>query len=180
MPMETLAAVLPGHRRGRRRRLGVPLSAAVGRAAGGEAQGERREARSARCARRRRRTRQDRPEGAPRAGRRHAQGARAAAEEGQEPADLGAHLAGRALLVEAPVHHHQRGLRRRRGGCRLCDWGSACWSRSAWVRGRLRPAALAAGVPQEAARERASSTSFRTRSTSSCAASRPACRCSTA
>ncbi len=45
---------------------------------------------------------------------------------------------------------------------------------------RLRSAVLAAVVPEEAPRRRNSSTRFRTRSTSSCAASRPACRCSTA
>ena len=44
MTMQTLAHVLPGGGRGRRRRLGVRLSAPVGRAQGREAPGERRRA----------------------------------------------------------------------------------------------------------------------------------------
>ena len=48
------------------------------------------------------------------------------------------------------------------------------------LRGRLRLAVLAVVVPQEAARSEIPRRCFRTPSTSSCAASRPACRCSTA
>ena len=102
-------------------------------------------------------------------------------KKSKQRAALGAHRAGRphagrsgnSMLISAGIGvgdvsarpvHRRRPHRRRRA--RLCR--------------RLRLAALAAVLFEEAARERNSSTRFPTRSTSSCAASRPACRCSTA
>ena len=132
-------AVLPGGGRDRRRRLGLPLSAPLGRAA------RRRSARTpwrapdpVRAARRR----AQRAEVAPRAGRRIAQGAREQRQR-QVGAALGQDHAGRAHLVEAPVHPHQRrrsvvaafaGLLVRRLGL-LAALGVR-------LRGGLRPAAL--------------------------------------
>ena len=52
------------------------------------------------------------------------------------------------------------------------------WRRRPWLCRRLRPAALGPGLSQEAPREERSSRRCPTPSTSSCAASRPACRCS--
>ena len=57
---------------------------------------------------------------------------------------------------------------------------AAFWSRPCWALRRLRHAALAAVVPEEAPRSEIPRQAFPTPSTSSCAASRPACRCSTA
>ena len=151
----------------------------VGRAEGREAHGERRRAAEpvarARDARR--------AEDAARAGRGHAEGARAAPDQEQQAA-----AARRCSIDQAGLSWSKQQLlsssrrvsasgRLRRSSCSACRPAAGARLR---LRGRVRPAALAARLSQEAAREQVPATSFPTPSTSSCAASRPACRCSTA
>ena len=88
--------------------------------------------------------------------------------------------AGRARLVEAPVHGDRRRIRRRRFPGRDADGRRPAWPRSASL---SRPAAACRSGCCRSSRSggrRSFSRLFRTPSTSSCAASRPACRCSTA
>ena len=89
---------------------------------------------------------------AARAGRRHAQGARSAAKEGQARAAVRSHRAGRARLVEAPFHGN-RGVLGVVAFLVAMSWAPACWPRWASV---LRPACglavLDVVVSQEAAR----------------------------
>ena len=97
-------------RRDRRRGVGIRLSAPLGREASREAaMAQRRQAR-----RRRRQHLARATEIAPRAGRRHAQGARGAPQETQLAAAVGPHHAGRAVAGRSGSSASQRRARRRR------------------------------------------------------------------
>ena len=142
-----LRPLLSGGDRDRRRRVGLHLSLSVRRTACREADGERgalgagRGAADPCC-----------PEIAARSGRGLAQGARGAAKEGQARAAVDQAHAGRPRLVEAPLHGHRGHARRRRFPGRDAVGRRASAGARLRFRGRLRAAAVAAEVPQEAAR----------------------------
>ena len=139
--MQAHRHVLPGCRRGRRRRLGLRLSDPVRRAEGRAAHGERRQAGAgARAA-------TARPaEVAARAGRGDAQGARGAPQEAKSRAAVGAHRAGRADLVEAAVPASSRSCSASAAvlAVLLVERRRPARRRGAGLCRRLRPAALAA------------------------------------
>ena len=126
--------VLSGVRRGRRRRLGFPLSDPVRRAQSRTAHGQRRQGGAGGA----RRARQ--PEIPPRHHRKHAQGIRGAPQEEQARTAFGPHRAGRFVLVEAAILHHfgrhrrgdvparpvHRRRHHRRRRARLCRRASVC------------------------------------------------------
>src|SRR4029079_10244017 len=136
--------VLSGKRRDRRCRLGVHLSDPVRRAQSRAAHGERFTLRADRS------LVADDTKDTTRAGRGNAEGTRGTAQEGQARAALIAHLAGRAELVEKPVHP---GCGRARHRCLHAGPDRTGWA-APIARSRLcgvmRPAALAAVIPQEA------------------------------
>ncbi len=174
--MEYLRSVLSGGGRDRRRRVGIRLSDPVRREEGGAAHGERgalraMAARPTRAAAAK--SRREQVEGTLKEIER-------AAQKGQAAAALGAAHAGRARLVEAPLHGDRGRARRRRLRRHDRAGRGAVAGARLRLRGRLRPAVLDAVVSQEAARSEIPQRISRTPSTSSFAASRPACRCSTA
>ena len=122
MPMQSLAIVLLGRVRGRRRGMGFHLPAAVGRAQSRAAHGQRRQdgAGGAGFARQ--------PEIAPRRDREHPQGIRGTAQEIQARPARGPHRASRADLVEAEIFHHFGGDRPRLFRARHCSSTPGFWS----------------------------------------------------
>ena len=166
-------------RRRRRRRLGVSLSVSVGRAARREAHAKPLPAPSA-CRAPLRRQRAS----SPKSRREQVEDSLKELEQRQKKAKIrrsrcasaqaGLNWSKRQFSLSAPSRW--RHLRLRHAvRCRTCS--SRARRR---ICGRLRPAALDAFVSQEAPRDRDFSTIFPMPSTSSSAASRPACRCSTA
>ena len=131
---------------------------------------------------RRGRARQRR-QGAPRAGRRNAEGARGAAEEARKRLPLPMQASRRPGLswTQAQFYHRQR--RRPAGRLACCSWRSAA---ALLALGALAsPARFGlprwfAQLPAQAARQEVPRGVPRTPSTSSCAASSPACRSTTA
>ena len=165
-----------GDDRRRRRGLGLHLSVPVRRETGGAACRQRRPRGAGVAVAALVRRRQE----PARAGRRHAEANRGPAKKGEAAATSGAAQTGRARLEQAPLRGDVCGRRRRRLLGHDADGDRPDRGARLRLRGRLRPAVLDAVVSQEAARSRNSSTNFRMRSTSSSAASRPVCRCSTA
>ena len=164
MPMQIACHVRTGRARGRRRDLGVRLSDPVGRATGREAPGERHARRADRARRRRGGARQ--PKGSTRAGRGHAEGARSSGRR-------------RRRTCRSPMRISQAGLSGRSASssssasrsARRCSSSSSSFggglliAAGARLRGRVRRAALAARVPEEAAREQVPAIISPTRST---------------
>ena len=148
MAMQTYGIFLDGHGRDRRRRVGVPVSTPVRRA--------RRQSDAWQASRPPRlsgdaASRTWGAEVAARANRRHTETARGTAKDCQTCAVVRTHRAGRAQVVDAPLHDDRRGGRR----CRLpgCDADGAPVARRAGLGIRCRRwiAILDFVVSQEAA-----------------------------
>ena len=176
MKMQTLALFFLAAAADRRPRLGLRLSDPVGR--DGKPRSARRASRAtepvpARGARR--------AENAPRAGRGHRSRSSNAKNSKQEASPLAMRIAQAGLTWSNRTVLSDLGRPRRlvlRWSC--CSALGLLAGARLRVRRRLRPAVLDARLSQEAARKQFPATHFPTPSTSSCAASRPACRCSTA
>ena len=175
-PMQTIACLLPGCGRGRRRRLGLPLSDAVRRTESRAAHGERRQARAgSRGSARPQKSRREQVE-------EHAQGnSKSASKKSHRGTPLSVRIA-QAGLSWSKRHFL---LISARSASRVLSLASSLVAGllvAAWRWALPAPSACRCGCCRfsRSGAKRNSSTASPTPSTSSCAASRPACRCSTA